>query len=206
MRGPGPPLPLVHLAGSATFSRHSMVQPEPATAREWTAVYRRYGEAVHRRARRLLRDDAAARDAVQETFLRAWRFRDGYRGDSLTSWLFTIADRVCFDTIGRRRPTSDLADLEGPTSQDVQALEAPLPSAEARVLRDELLRRVLAHADDETRAILVGRYVDELDTAAIGARIGASERTVRRRLEDYFARARTAADSGPHVRPPEVSR
>lgn len=168
-----------------------------AASLEWTVVYRRYGEAVHRRARRLLHEDGAARDAVQETFMRAWRYRDGYRGDSLTSWLFTIADRVCFDALGKRKATERLDDAE-PDVATLSVLEAPLTSAEARLLRDEKLRAVLRHADDETRAILIGRYVDELDTAAIGIKVGASERTVRRRLEQFFAAARASdAASGP---------
>ena len=151
-----------------------------------TEGYRRYGEAVMRRARRILRDDALARDALQETFLRAHRFQSSFRGDaSPLTWLFTITDRVCFDVIGKRKPTEQLPD-EG----DLGALEAPLPSAESRVLRDELVARVLQHADDETRRILVGRYVDELDTQQIAARIGASERTVRRRLEEFFGKTR----------------
>ena len=149
-----------------------------------TEGYRRYGEAVIRRARRILRDDALARDALQETFLRAHRFQSSFRGEaSPLTWLFTITDRVCFDLIGKRKPTEELSDELG-------TLEAPLPSAEARVLRDELVARVLAHADDETRRILVGRYVDELDTQQIAARIGTSERTVRRRLEEFFGKSR----------------
>lgn len=152
-----------------------------------TEGYRRYGEAVFRRTRRILRDEASARDALQETFLRAHRFQDSFRGDaSPLTWLFTIADRVCFDMIGKRKATEPL-----PGDDELyRALEAPLPSAEARVLRDELVGRVLALADDETRRILVGRYVDELDTQQIAARIGSSERTVRRRLEAFFGKTR----------------
>lgn len=160
-----------------------------------TEGYRRYGEAVLRRARRILRDDAAARDALQETFLRAHRFQSSFRGDaSPLTWLFTITDRVCFDALGKRKPTEPLPD-EGSAGAlgalgSLDMLEAPLPSAEARVLRDELLARVLGHADDETKRILVGRYVDELDTKQIAERIGASERTVRRRLEEFFGKTR----------------
>ncbi|HUZ44325.1 MAG TPA: sigma-70 family RNA polymerase sigma factor [Acidimicrobiales bacterium] len=51
-----------------------------------------------------------ADDLVQETFLRAWRSLGGFRGDSaVTTWLLTIARRVCIEAVGRsaRRRRAD---------------------------------------------------------------------------------------------------
>ncbi len=43
-----------------------------------------------------------ADDLTQETFLRAWRSLGGFRGDSaVTTWLLTIARRVCIEAVGR---------------------------------------------------------------------------------------------------------
>jgi RNA polymerase sigma-70 factor (TIGR02960 family) len=50
-----------------------------------------------------------AEDAVQETFLRAWRARDTFQGGGLVrAWLYKIATNVCLDAIRRtgRRPKS----------------------------------------------------------------------------------------------------
>lgn len=45
-----------------------------------------------------------AEEAVQETYLRAWRARSGFRGDaSLRTWLLRIATRVCLDLRDSRR-------------------------------------------------------------------------------------------------------
>lgn len=157
------------------------------------AAYRRFGEAVLHRARRVLRDDAAAQDALQETFLRAHRYQASFRGGSTLSWLFTVCDRVCFDALAKRRPVAVDDDALAALC-DGDAVDAPHaprpPSADARLLQDELVARALAHVDDETRAVLVHRYVDEIDTAASAAKLAVSERTVRRRLETFFARAR----------------
>src|SRR3954471_2597098 len=44
-----------------------------------------------------------AEDAAQETALRAWRARDGYRADAgVRTWLHRIATRVCLDAMEKR--------------------------------------------------------------------------------------------------------
>ncbi len=173
--------------------------PPLALPLDLDSAYRRFGEAVLHRARRILRDDARAQDALQETFLRAHRYAGSFQGGSVLSWLFAIADRVCFDALGRRTPVAtDDAALQALVDGD--AVESPLAqrprSVDARLLQDELVAQVLASIDDETRAILVHRYVDEIDTAAIAVRLDTSERTVRRRLERFFERARRRVGAG----------
>lgn len=43
-----------------------------------------------------------AEDLTQETFLRAWRSLGGFRGESsVTTWLLTIARRVCIEAVTR---------------------------------------------------------------------------------------------------------
>jgi len=49
---------------------------------------------------RMLGSGSEAEDAVQETFLRAWRYVDGFEGRaSFRSWLYRIAKNVCVDMV-----------------------------------------------------------------------------------------------------------
>src|SRR4051794_28015804 len=44
-----------------------------------------------------------AEDLVQETFLRAWRAREGFEGHAqLSTWLYRVATNVCLDALEHR--------------------------------------------------------------------------------------------------------
>ena len=53
-----------------------------------------------------------AEDAVQETFIRAWRAYDRFEGrSSLRSWLYRIATNVCFDMLNGKQRRARPMDL-----------------------------------------------------------------------------------------------
>jgi RNA polymerase sigma-70 factor (ECF subfamily) len=65
----------------------------------------RHVENVWRLARFLLADDFEAEDAVQETFVKAYRSRRSFRGEaSYRTWLLSICHRTCVDHLRRRSP------------------------------------------------------------------------------------------------------
>src|SRR2546429_4452618 len=104
---------------------------------------------LHVHSYRMLGSFDEAEDAVQETFLRAWRSRDSFDGSSLfRAWLYRIATNVCLDMLRRnsRRLTTLHSCAEVPWLQ-------PYP--------DRLLDEV-APRDDQPDAVVVERETIEL--------------------------------------------
>src|SRR5437764_12526449 len=78
---------------------------------------------------RMLGSGFEAEDAVQETFVRAWRNHDRFEGRSaLKSWLYSIATNVCYDALSGRKRRATPMDL-GPAREPVAENLRTLPEA-----------------------------------------------------------------------------
>jgi RNA polymerase sigma-70 factor (TIGR02960 family) len=115
----------------------------------FAALTERYRRELHVHCYRMLASFDEAEDAVQETFLRAWRARDSFDGSALVrAWLYKIATNVCLDAI--RRAGRRLTSME--TIREVPWIQ-PYPDR----LLDEM-----APSDDQPEAVIVNRETIEL--------------------------------------------
>jgi len=66
-------------------------------------LYDFFQTPIYRFCRHMIADEAMAKDAFQETFIRMYEHRMELRGENVRSWLFTIARRVCLNQLRTRR-------------------------------------------------------------------------------------------------------
>ena len=77
---------------------HAVTDPDNSREERLDRLIRRYGKELLRLCYVYLKDASQAEDAVQETFLKAYRRMDTFRGQSSEkTWLFAIAVNVCRD-------------------------------------------------------------------------------------------------------------
>jgi RNA polymerase sigma-70 factor (ECF subfamily) len=149
---------------------------------ELAALMRLHGRALYRAARAILRDDAAAEDACQEAWLRAYRSIDSYRGEAkLSTWLMRIAINEAL--MLRRRMQRDAAPDAGEPSAPLEA--QPENAARRREL-DELLQARIDALPAPLRAVFVLCARQEQSVRDVAALLHIPEATVRTR----FFRAR----------------
>lgn len=72
-----------------------------------------YQDMAYSVAYRMLQDEDAAADVVQDSFIKAFRALAGFQGGSFRSWLMRIVANTCYDVlrVRQRRATDSLDDL-----------------------------------------------------------------------------------------------
>ena len=143
----------------------------PPVTLDFRAVYDAHARSVRRFLGDLLRDDASADEATQETFVRAHSKLETLReGDKVLPWLFGIARNVFYEELRARKKHLRSIDED---ERDAEPDAAPSPEgvllgAEA----DAQLTTALAELGEERRAALVLRIDHGLDYDEIAAIMG----------------------------------
>lgn len=158
------------------------------------ALVRLHQRRVYACALQLLADVGEAEDAVQETFLRAWRAIDRFEGGSqLSTWLYRICVNVCLNTIRRRRrvAAADIADprVPEPVADPTQGRNDPGLSAEST----QLYRRLAGALDglsETLRVTVVLVLVQGLPHKEAAEVLGCPEGTVAWRIHEARRRLR----------------
>jgi RNA polymerase sigma-70 factor (ECF subfamily) len=151
------------------------------------ALMRRHNRRLFRVARGVLRDNSAAEDAVQETYLRAFTHLDSYRpSGKFGAWLMRVALNEAL--MMRRRTRGDTVSLEEIGSEVALPVEpgsAEAPSAD-QFIEAAYARALLEHAIDALpenfRMVFVLRVVEGLDVRETAECLELNPTTVRTRL------------------------
>lgn len=146
----------------------------------------RYQERCLRLALHILGSREDAEDAVQESFLRAYRYLGGYRErEKFAAWLYRILVNQCRTILSRReRREQPMADWEWSTTAAVDTV-----GVEQGVLHDELARALDALTEEQREAVVL-RYADDLTYDEMSVVTGAGVSALKMRVQRACARLR----------------
>ncbi len=157
----------------------------------YAAIIRRHNRRLFRIARSILKNDAEAEDAVQDTYIQVLRNIDMLREDTrLSAWLGRIAVNEALGRLRRRRATVELDSIDGADAHESPMIGDPLGSmrqqnpetsasrAEVRALLETAIDALPLHF----RMVFVACAVEQMSLEETSACLGLPVNTVKTRL------------------------
>lgn len=146
-----------------------------------------HSDELYRLAYRMLRDEQAAEDTVQDTFLNAFKGLEQFDGRStLGTWLFRIAYNNALMRLRAQKPIESLEDDTDSLPHEVTPIVVPWrETPEEIVVRRESASRLEQAIDDlpeSLRVVFQLRDVEERSTAETAEIVGISQGAVKVRL------------------------
>ena len=170
-------------------------------------LVRRHSAPLLRVARRFLRDEEDARDAVQDALISAYRSIGRFDAEArLSTWLHKIVVNSSLMKLRtrRRHPEESIDDLLPHFAEDGHQVpgNSPWPlAADELLVRDEvreLVRRNIDELPESSRVVLLLRDIEEMSTEETAEKLGITANAVKVRL--HRARQALRARLDPHMR------
>lgn len=143
--------------------------------RAYEAIYLATKDNIYFHAKTVLKSDESAWDAVQDTFVAAFRSLEKLRTPATAeTWLCAIAGNLCYARLKRHKT---------PASAAPSAAAAPPPVNADDDTRRRFCADALSRLSDMQRIAVVFRYVDDMSLAQIGSVMRCGESTVKTCLD-----------------------
>jgi RNA polymerase sigma-70 factor (ECF subfamily) len=157
-----------------------------------TAAFDSFADALFRHCYFRLNDREAAKDLVQQTFMKTWDYlAQGKTIENFRAFLYATAHNLIINERKRRRALS----LETVTENSDWEPVAP-DSTTVRESQDAAQRLIeeLKRLNEEAAQLVTLRYVDDLAVADIARLLGETENTIAVRLHRALKLLRTIAE------------
>ncbi|PWJ63456.1 RNA polymerase sigma-70 factor, ECF subfamily [Fibrobacter sp. UWB15] len=148
----------------------------------FSKLYEAYAPMVYRRCVFLLKDDAEAKDMVQNVFLRVYERMDALDLSQPSSLLWNTATRLCLNRIRDKKRRG--LDVDSSELLLTIACAEEDDGIEAR----GLLAKIFSKEQESTRTIATLHYVDGMTLEETAETVGLSVSGVRKRLRTLQAK------------------
>lgn len=152
-------------------------------------LYERYSPVVYAVALRVLGDNGAAEDVLQEIFMQVWRNPASFQSTrgNLVPWLAVITRNRAVDVLRKRRPQTEV-------SENLISIEPDLASETDRSRAVDKVRAVLKDMPAAQRSALEMAYFEGYSHSEISEKTGEPLGTIKTRIRAGLMMLRNAVD------------
>ena len=157
-------------------------------------IYTLTNDNVYFHAKKILRNEEDCLDAVQDTYLAAYKnFSSLKDPEHVQQWLCGIAGNICYNKIRKNKHEVDFATGENGDFGYEIADESATPEESAeRNATVEIVSKMVDELPEAQKLTVIMFYYDEMSIAQIAEAMGCSENTVKSRLS--YSRKKLEAD------------
>ena len=147
----------------------------------FTQLYRRYASKVFAKCISMLGDEGMARDATQDIFIKILlNLAKFTEQSSFSTWVYSITYNYCIDLIRKKKKipllyTEDVGKMSKET-------EVEIPDSVLLEMKQERLAKVLDRLPPGDKAILMMKYIDDLQIKDIGDVLGKTESAIKMQI------------------------
>lgn len=153
----------------------------------FSQLYRRYSAKVYAKCISMLQNEAHAKDATQEIFVKLYTSLAKFSGKSkFSTWVYSVTYNYCIDTIRRRKRHTDLFGNETDDAPDVidEVSDELLFQMEVKRLKE-----VLDTIPVGDKMVLLMKYQDELQIKEIAQMLNKTESAIKMKIKRAKHRA-----------------
>ncbi len=160
-------------------------------AKSFSEMVRTYQERLYWHIRKMVLDHDDANDVLQNTFMKAWKGLDNFRGDSqISTWLYRIAtnETLSFLSQKKARMMNSLDDMEEALLQNLHA-DTYFEGDEVQLK----LQKAIITLPEKQRLVFNMRFYDEIPYEEMSKILDTSEGALKasyhhaaRKVEDFL--------------------
>lgn len=147
----------------------------------FTVLYRRYAGKVFAKCISMLADEGQARDATQDIFIKILlNLAKFTEQSSFSTWVYSITYNYCIDMIRKKKKmpllfTEDIGKISKESDPEI-------PDSVLLEMKQERLEKVIEQLPPGDKAILMMKYIDDLQIREIGEVLGKTESAIKMQI------------------------
>lgn len=175
-------------------SEEIMAKVQKGDLTAFEELYNRFHKPLYQFILRFVKEKPIAEDVLQETFLRIFKERKGYKQKArFSTYLFTIGRNLCLDALKTRKKSPLLSDQEDYIGRATDLSREPSKIVEEAEISAIVQREIQALPRDQREVIILSKYsslsyeeiarIVESTPNAVKQKVYRAMRSLRRKLK-----------------------